>query len=374
MDLSYWELETFFRNRQLVVIGSGIVGLNAAIAYKKSNPGANVLVLERGILPLGASTKNAGFACFGSVSELLADFSKMPENVVLETVEMRLNGLKRLRKVVGDKAMDFRNHGGFEVFDDVKKFEKCADEVSALNKKLKTVTGRKETFLVDTKKISEFGMKGFSKLIESPLEGQIDTGKMMKRLLEIAVSSGIMILNNITVTGILQNKKGVELEINEGFKMQCENVIVATNGFARSLLPELKVIPARAQVLVTKPIRNLKLKGTFHYDEGFYYFRNINERVLFGGGRNLDLKTEETDQFGLTEKIQSQLNKILSEKILPGKKYEIDHRWSGIMGLGAEKKPIIKKLSKNIVVAVRMGGMGVAIGSLVGERAATALL
>ena len=45
-------------------------------------------------------------------------------------------------------------------------------------------------------------------------------------------------------------------------------------------------------------------------------------------------------------------------------------RWSGIMGVGKQKSSIVKHLSPNVICAVRMGGMGVAIGSLVGEEAA----
>jgi gamma-glutamylputrescine oxidase len=90
---------------------------------------------------------------------------------------------------------------------------------------------------------------------------------------------------------------------------------------------------------------------------------------MWGGGRHLDFQTEETDNFGLTNIVQSSLEKLLKENILFGRKFKIEQRWSGIMGLGAEKKPIIKPVSRNVVVAVRMGGMGVAIGSLVGELA-----
>ncbi|MGZ3867219.1 MAG: FAD-dependent oxidoreductase, partial [Bacteroidia bacterium] len=132
--------------------------------------------------------------------------------------------------------------------------------------------------------------------------------------------------------------------------------------------------PARAQVLVTSPIKNLKLKGTFHYQQGYYYFRNIDNRILFGGGRNLDFEKEETTEFGLTNIVQNKLKDILHNNILPGKDYTIEHRWSGIMGVGSEKKPIIKHVSKNVVCAVRMGGMGVAIGCLVGEMAVNELV
>ena len=36
-------------------------------------PKSKVLILERGIFPNGASTKNAGFATFGSLSEIISD-------------------------------------------------------------------------------------------------------------------------------------------------------------------------------------------------------------------------------------------------------------------------------------------------------------
>jgi glycine/D-amino acid oxidase-like deaminating enzyme len=89
-----------------------------------------------------------------------------------------------------------------------------------------------------------------------------------------------------------------------------------------------------------------------------------------GGGRNLDFEGETTEEQGLNPKIQDELERLLKEMILPGYTPEIEHRWSGIMGVGSEKKPIIKWVGKNILVAVRMGGMGIAIGSLVGEQAA----
>ena len=125
-------------------------------------------------------------------------------------------------------------------------------------------------------------------------------------------------------------------------------------------------MPARAQVLITKPIKNLKLKGTFHLDKGYYYFRNIDNRILLGGGRNLDLKKEETDNFGLNSKIQNELELILKNTILSKHKFEIEHRWSGIMGVGSKKTAIVKTVSDNVFCGIRLGGMGVAIGSNIG--------
>ena len=146
-------------------------------------------------------------------------------------------------------------------------------------------------------------------------------------------------------------------------------LFITTNGFSGELLNE-NVQPARAQVLITKPIKNLKIKGTFHLEKGYYYFRNINDRILFGGGRNLDFKSEETLVFGLTGMIQKKLEQTLKETILPDVPFQIEHRWSGIMGVGNQKKAIIKQVSNNVYCGVRLGGMGIAIGTLVGKELA----
>jgi glycine/D-amino acid oxidase-like deaminating enzyme len=365
---SFWETQTYFRNVDLVVIGSGIVGLNAAISYREKHKKAKVLVLERGMLPSGASTKNAGFACFGSVSELLSDLNHSHEDLVWNTVEMRIKGLELLRKRLGDKAIGYKEYGGYELFDSEERFRECTAQVEHLNKQLKPFLKEKQTYYINHERIASFGFKGIKGLIFNKKEGQIDTGRMVTELLKLAQRKGILILNRVEVTHLDDHGNRVDLQTNAG-EIRAANVIVATNGFASELLNLQDVKPARAQVLVTKPLADLRIKGTFHYDEGYYYFRNIGRRILFGGGRNLDFETETTTELALNAKIQKRLDQLLKTVILPDTAFEIEQRWSGIMGVGSEKKPIIQKIAPNTVCAVRMGGMGIAIGSLVGKLA-----
>ncbi len=367
-NFSFWETQTYFKDVDLIVIGSGIVGLNAALSFKEKHKKAKVVVLERGVLPSGASTKNAGFACFGSVSELLSDIKKMGEATVWETVQMRIKGLELLRKRLGDKNIDYHEYGGYELFDNNILFEECAEQIHHFNKKIEPYTKSKHTYSVENKHIAKFQFSGIKQLILNKKEGQIDTGKMMQNLIELTISKGIVILNCMQVHKISDQKSSVKLLTNMG-EMEAKQVIVATNAFANELLKLKDVKPARAQVLITKPIPGLTLKGTFHYDEGYYYFRNIGNRVLFGGGRNLDFETETSSEFVLNQKIHRHLDGLLNRIILPSYKFEVEQRWCGIMGVGNEKKPIIRKISPNVVCAVRMGGMGVAIGSLVGQLA-----
>ncbi|HEY0029966.1 MAG TPA: FAD-dependent oxidoreductase [Bacteroidia bacterium] len=371
MSLSYWERTAFFNDMDVVIIGSGIVGLNAALNLKLSNSKLKVLVLERGMLPSGASSKNAGFACFGSPSELLSDLSSNPENEVFALVEKRWKGLLRMRKTLGDSAIDFHKWGGYEVFDSSEEFEKCSDKISYLNEHTASIIGKKDVYRNAKSKIRSFGLKNVKHMIVNTSEAQIDTGKMITALIAKVRRSGVEIINGFEVKELKDEGTSATIISADGIRINAKRVIIATNGFAKQLLPDYPVEPARAQVLITNPIKNLKLKGTFHFDQGYYYFRNINDRVLFGGGRNLDLQTEHTSDFGLTPLVQNKLDELLRTMILPETDYSIDLRWSGIMGVGPQKKSIVKAVSPTVFCAVRMGGMGVAIGSLVGEEVAS---
>ena len=122
--------------------------------------------------------------------------------------------------------------------------------------------------------------------------------------------------------------------------------------------------------MITEPVKGLKIKGGFHYNRGYTYFRNVDDRILLGGGRDLDFEAEQTLEPGITDIIQESLERLLFETILPKQKVKIEHRWSGVMGFGKELKPIVKKIEPGLYCAVRCNGMGVAMGSLLGEQVA----
>ena len=368
---SYWERTAFIDNADVIIIGSGIVGLSAALHLKKQQPLLKVLVLERGFLPTGASTKNAGFACFGTVSEQLKALEHASEEEVTTLVDYKWRGLQRLRENLAGADIDFQQNGGYELFMDgeQEKAEHCKGQVERLNKLLKDATGLTDIYSSADAKMAGFGFKGVCAMIYNPYEGQLHTGKMMRALLDKVYSVGVIVLNNCAISGINRERGFISLATNQG-NFKATQVILATNAFASQLFPELKVIPGRGQVLVTKPVESLRLKGTYHFDDGYYYFRNIDGRVLFGGGRNLDFKAEETWDFGHTGAVKNQLTEYLREVILPGQPFEIDYWWSGIMGFGEDISPIVKEVEPGIFCAVRCNGMGVAMGSLVGEEVA----
>ena len=367
--LSYWERQTYFQDLDFVVVGAGIVGCSTAFHLKKKFPAAKILMLERGFLPMGASTKNAGFACFGSVTELCDDLSKIPENEVWNTVQKRYEGLIYLKELIGEKNLDFQQNGSWDLIDENTNISNYRHHLSYLNEQVGAITQQTNIYSEDINVGQRFNFKGIQSSFHNKLEAQIDTGKMMNRFEQLISESGILYLSSIEVQEIKQENNGVLIETAFG-EIQSANVCICVNGFAQQFLPDEDVLPARAQVLITKPIDNLHIKGTFHYQMGYYYFRNIHNRILFGGGRNLDFEGETSTKLKNTELIISDLKSKLKELILPETDFEIDYTWAGIMGVGKTKKPIVQKISSNVAVGVRMGGMGVAIGSQVGKECA----
>ncbi len=370
MNLSYWEQNIWLSNIDVAIIGSGIVGLSCALALRDRFPKKKIVVFEKGMLPSGASTKNAGFACFGSISEILEDLTTHSEEEVIQLIKNRVEGLQLLRKNLGDKQLDFQQWGGYEVFTerDAELFSTSIENIPYINKLLKYVFhDENDIFSVRN---DSFSFKNVQKqLLFNRLEGQLDTGKMMQGLIQKCSENSIFILNNAEITSFSANNGEILLEMNNSVKCSAKKVCIATNGFAKQFI-NADLQPARAQVLVTKPIPNLHIKGTFHLDKGYYYFRNIHDRILLGGGRNLDFTTEATTEPGLTHLIQNELERLLRTTILPNTPFEIDTRWSGVMGVGKQKKPIIKEVQSNVYCGVRLGGMGVAIGSSVGKQLA----
>ena len=374
LQLSVWEKESFYASSDIVIAGSGFVGLWSAFYLKRSNPSLSITILERGLIPTGASTRNAGFACFGSVTELLAHSKHSGEEEMLRLAEMRFKGLKKITRIFPEHTIGYENLGGYELITEPSDIDKLRSDIDGLNRSLKKITGQQKTFRLKDDRIRDFGFNGIGHLIENKLESQLHSGRLCQALLRLVQSMGVTVLNGVGIASFEKINGKLRLQTEQGPYLDTSRLLVCTNAFARQLLPDLDIVPARGQVLVTSPIKKLPFRGTFHFDEGFYYFRNLGDRVLLGGARNKDIEAETTTEMTTTEPIQQELERFLKETILPGREYSIDYRWSGIMGMGSERWPIVKELQEDVFCCVRMSGMGVALAPVVAQKAARLML
>ncbi len=379
---SFWENKSF-KKYDYIIIGAGITGLSTAASLIEKNPKAKIAVLERGLLPTGASTKNAGFACFGSLSEIASDLETMSETELQDLVKNRLQGLEKLRNRLGDKKIGYKNYGGYELILD--KQIPYLDKLDKVNQILKPIFDGKNVFKTKDGLIEGFGFNArhVRRIVYNRFEGQIHTGKMMKSLLNYVQKRGVSVLTGCQVIDFEDNQNEGKnnvivkiknpLENNKIIELVAKKIAICTNAFSKKLIPDLDLQAGRGQVLVTKPLKYLRFKGTFHLDEGFYYFRNFGRRIILGGGRNMDFEGETTTKLETTELIIEDLKSKLSSIILPKQKFEIDTTWAGIMAFTESSKtktPLLQNYSKNIILGIRLGGMGVALGSKLGEEIA----
>lgn len=373
--ISFWEKKSF-TNYDLIVIGGGLTGMFCALSFINKKPKSKVLILERGIFPSGASTKNAGFATFGSLSEIISDNKTLSDNSVFNLVEKRVLGLELLKKTIPKSNLNIKNHGGYELI-----FKSNFDLEMFIEKynKLLYPIFNDNIFFEAKQKIKLFGFSKtkLTNLIFNPYESQIDPGETVFALQRILLSKGVNIINGANVKEF--NSSGNTFDIitksdNEIIKFKSTFMAICSNAFAKKWFPKEDINPGRGMIIITKPLKKLKFKGSFHYNEGFNYFRDFKKRVIIGGGRNLDFKSEATSQFGINNFIKKSLINDLHNIILQNEEFAIDMEWSGIMAFGSSKEPIIKKLSDRSVLAVRLGGIGVSISSTLGKEASELLL
>ncbi len=365
---SYWEQTTFLRPADVIIVGAGLTGLQAALELKQQDPHRDVLVVERAAVPRGASTRNAGFACFGGPTELLADWDTYGPEDCLTTVRQRYAGIKKLEANFGGHGINWHKNGGYEIIDDPQTEAKVRDRLPELNALLAEATGLAETWSIVP------GHNGLFTLF-NPLEGQLHPGRLVQLLMQRCLEVGVRFMFGTKVVAIEKGRV-----VTESFgALQANEILLTVNAFARELLPEdfpENIRPVRNQVLLSREIPSLKIQGCYHYHEGYVYFRNVGaNRLLIGGARHLAGAASETATFGANNAIADQLISYLAQWYpeMELTSPDFSQRWSGIIAQGDGKTPVLRRTEDGILVAGRLAGMGVALSAALAARAVALL-
>ena len=373
--VSYWEEEAFWK-ADLAIVGAGLVGLSLAAEVLERIPDLRIIILERGLTPMGASTKNAGFLCLGSPSELCRSLREIGEARTVELVAQRVAGLRRLRQRLGDEAIGYEAVGGYEII--LEPYEWVLDELDRLNTLFKEVVVGDFAILWDGR-LSEFRFGDRVRhLIYLPHEAAVHPGLLMRRLWQYVSGLGALIMTGAEVEAWEEAGEIVRISVQDGigrrWQLSARTAAFCTNALAPSLTRCLSTRPGRGQILITEPIEDLPWKGVFHFEEGYFYFRSVGKRILFGGGRHHDRTTETTAQFETTEKIRGILESYLRTVIIPWRDVKVDRWWAGIMGFREPPLPKVAWEGERVVSVFACNGMGVALSSVVAQQAAEELL
>ncbi len=366
-SISFWQKHDNNKACKVYIIGGGLVGLSAAHFLCRSDKNIEIHILERDEICGGASIRNAGFACFGSPTEIIEDVNLHGAEKTRRLIQKRWDGLQLLLKMVGEDDIDYYQNGAYELIEREK--EDIKGIIMEANAIVSDVFSNKQVF-------SEVQLPWLSNnryaCLYNHLEGQLNPYKLVKALQQKLKIKGVQFHFNVDI-------EHINFDTNQchdvcGKRYDFDKLIIATNAYTKDLLPMADVMPVRNQVYVTNVIENLEMKGCFHVDKGYIYFRNVGNRVLIGGARNQFPETEETKEFGNTEALETYLLHQLRDLIPNHKSIKFEYKWSGILGVGKDKNPIIRKINDYAYAAYKMGGMGVAIGSIVGKEISDMLI
>jgi len=384
MPIGYWESEHLLAPADLTIIGAGIVGMSTALHYKAQHPAQQVRILERDMLGEGGTTRNAGFACFGGPGEWLDDLKAIGASRWLDLIRMRAEGLRALVELLGEEALGLEWSGGWELFDRSEAGVARACEVeqalpelnAAVQPLMASILGHLVPHPMDTPALVHAPERAAHfeahAAIHLPWEGMLHTGRMVAAFHKALHAADIQCLNGCTVSATVPPEVAGDnwsIQTARG-PLLSRSIALCTNGLAQEILPMAAVVPAPNRVLVVSP-QQMPPAGAYHIENGYLYFRTLpGGQVLFGGGRHFGI---ELPPFPDSDSAaESRWDTLLEEAATRwlGPLDAVSHRWTGWLGVGADREPLLGSTAPGFHHAVRMGGMGVAMGCGLGLQLA----
>jgi glycine/D-amino acid oxidase-like deaminating enzyme len=193
-------------------------------------------------------------------------------------------------------------------------------------------------------------------------DGALQPARFVRRLAARAIDAGVEVRRE---------------RVSSLDELEAEQVVIATDGSGRGLLPELDdaVWPARGQVVATEPLAARLFEYPHYARHGFDYWQQLpDNRIVLGGFRDFSIMSEMTDDEVTTAVIQEALETFLRELI--GSPPRIDYRWAGIFGLTQDLLPLVGPVPVRDATWVAAGysGHGNVLGFLCGRLVAAAIL
>ncbi|MGU7771663.1 NAD(P)/FAD-dependent oxidoreductase [Burkholderia sp. MR1-5-21] len=354
-----------------VVIGSGITGLNTAITIARG--GRSVVVLDAEALGHGASTRNAGF-----VSRAFKHS--------FETIE-RKNGLGFAKRLYGEldaaaRSVEARiEEEGIECLMRTNgRFMPCATDAH-LSSMLRDLEIQRQHMGFEFTPVSrsevpnELATDKYAGGAIIHGLGGLHPGLYHTGLIRAAESAGATLIGFTKVISVRGQQGAFKVSTNRG-EIQCQDVVLGTNGYTRGLLPWLdrRLIPFDAFMVATKAlspegmsraIPGGKVAIDSNHNALFIRPSPDGTRVLFGGltgsaPEDLQVKGE-------------RLQKMLGTLVPSLAQAELDSVWTGKCAATFDLFPHMG-CHNGIYFAAGYCFVGVPMGTYLGTKLGQAVL
>ncbi|MBO9429094.1 FAD-binding oxidoreductase [Sulfitobacter sp. R18_1] len=354
----------------VVIIGGGFTGLNAALHLAQAGVGATVLEAER--VGFGASGRNGGFCCLGG--GMLDDAALDRKFGRAERLGWRQAEVAAIRQVEDFIAargtnVDRHSQGETQLAHRPRDFEEMRGRLDYYAENY-GVTAR----LTEKADLAAEGLNaGFEGAITVPIGFGLNPRKYVTALAQAAEEAGAAIYHNSPATGVTGQEGAFEVTTPQG-RIRAERVIIATNGYSSEDLPPwlaARYMPTQSSVIVTRPMTEAELSAQgwtsqqASYDSRhlLHYFRLMpDNRMLFGVRGGL-MSNPNSERRALARA------RADFEAMFPAWRHvETPHGWSGMVCIARNRMPFVGQVpdQPGIFAGLCYHGNGVAMGSYSG--------
>ncbi|MSP89821.1 MAG: FAD-binding oxidoreductase [Alphaproteobacteria bacterium] len=349
----------------VVVIGSGYTGLNAALQTARG--GRATIVLDAEDAGWGCSTRNGG-QISTSIKPGYDELTRRhgPERAAAILREGR-NSLAWLGEFIAAERIDceFRVVGRFHAAHSPGQYEALARSVANQPKGLEVPVH----MVPRAEQRTELGTDAYYGGAVFTKHASVDPGLYHAGLLDRATEAGVRVFARCAATGIERDGDRFRVATARG-TCTARDVVVATNGYTGPLMPWLqrRVIPIGSYIIATEPLptetmdrlmpRNRTVSDT---RKVVYYYRASPDRrrILFGGR----VSHNETDPLRSGPKLRAELVRLFPELA----DVHISHSWSGFVAYTFDE---LAHVGRHDGVHYAMGycGSGVGMAGYLGMR------
>lgn len=347
----------------LVVIGAGFSGLGAAWAAVRR--GATVAVLEERTVASGASGRNAGFVLDGPAMGFSASVEAIGREETLEIWRLTRENHALLLSILDDLGTDcgYLRRGSMSLAATEAEWEDVQAECSRMR------DAGIDVCLVPPAALPRPYDRMYCGAVYHAGNAEIEPGVYL-RALAGRLAPGVQIFERSPVLS-LHSDGAVEVR-TAGSTVRAQSVVVATNAYTPTLLPEVPIAATRGQVVSTLPLGRVVVPFPMYADRGFQYWRQTsNGRMVVGGWRNLAMDDEVGREEALHTGIQGTLREFVTQ-VAP--EARVERQWAGIMGFTPDHFPLVGPVPgrRRVFLAAGYSGHGVAMALKCGTLAADA--
>jgi glycine/D-amino acid oxidase-like deaminating enzyme len=349
----------------VVIVGSGYTGLNAAIQTARG--GRDTVIIDAEAAGWGCSSRNGGqvgTSIKPSYAELEKRYGAGLAFDILKEGHDALRGLGAFLAAEGIDC-DFRTVGRFHAAHTPGNYEALARAQDGQPKGLET-----GSYMVPrSEQHREIASDLYHGGVVLPRHASLDPARYHQGLFELARKAGVQIVPHCQATRIGGQPGSFTLETEQG-AIAARDIVIATSGYTGGLTPwqKRRIIPVGSYVIATEPLEPELIARLIPNNRVItdtrklvVYYRTCPERrrIIFGGRVSIT----ESNPTAAAPALHAELVRLFPELSTT----QISHAWMGFVGYTFDALPHIGQ-REGVHYAMGYCGSGVSLASYFGQR------